>query len=114
MAVLFNEVVKVKRTSCKKCLSLLYTIPCRVDKELATFLVDFGEPVYPLKTIKLLRIDSKDGYKIESKIGKNAVKFALPKNLEGEDLDKASRKIEFETRLTEWMSEKLDILIERE
>lgn len=114
MAIAFNEVVKIKKTTCMKCLSLLYTLPCKVDIDISEYLKGFGNPIYSLKTIKLLRIDTKDGYKIESKIGKNIIKFALPKILEGKDLDKESRKPEFEIQLADWISQKLDIFISAE
>lgn len=108
----FNDVVKTRKVSCKTCLSLWYTLPCRLDEDLITYLSNFGKPVYPIKTVKLLRINSKDGYKIDGKVGKNAIKFALPKHLEKKNLDKASRKLEFEKCLKEWMTNKLDITIE--
>jgi len=75
------------------------------------YFVDFGKPKYPLKSLKLLRIDSKDGYKIESKLGKNVIKFAIPKHLENSNLDADSRKKQFEEALIAWMTNKLDIEI---
>lgn len=109
---LFNDVVKTRKVSCKTCLSLWYILPCRLDEEVISYFSKFGEPVYPIKSVKLLRINSKDGYKIEGKIGKNAIKFALPKHLEKQNLNKVSRKLEFEQYLKEWMTNKLDIIIE--
>jgi hypothetical protein len=109
--VKFNEVVTVKRTSCHKCLTLMYSIPCKVDDNIPKYLKSFGEPLWSLKSIRLLRIDSKDGYKIESKIGKNAIKFAIPKTLENTDLASNLRKQEFEIALAQWMANKLDIPI---
>jgi len=110
--VLFSEVVNIKRSSCKKCLALVYTIPCRLDENIADYMKGFGVPTYPLKAIKLLRIDTKDGYKIEGKMGKNTIKFAIPKHLEEKNLDKSSRKLEFEGYLKRWMTDKLDITME--
>ena len=111
MAVKFEEVVTIKRTSCHKCLTLIYSIPCKVDDNIVKYLKSFGDPIHPLKGIRLLRIDSKDGYKIESKLGKNAIKFAIPKKLENTDLASNIRKAEFEIALATWMSNKLDIPI---
>lgn len=105
----FDEIVKVKRISCTKCLSLMYSLPCQLNREIVKHLEDFGKPLYPLKAVKLLRIDSKDGYKIDGKIGKNAIKFAIPKELENTDLSKIWRKIEFEACLGKWLSETLNM-----
>jgi len=107
----FSEVVKTERTSCKVCFSILYTLPCQVDRDIPGYLKGFGEPLYPLKSVKLLRIDGKDGYKIESKVGKNLIKFAIPKTLENSNLNENERKIEFEKCLADWMTNKLDITI---
>ena len=112
LMVTFSEVVKVRRTACKKCLSLIYDLPCKVDEKITSFLKSFGDPVYPLSTIRLLKIHSKDGYKINGKLGRKSIKLDLPKKLEHKDLNKESRKPEFEFYLKEWMSEKLDITIE--
>lgn len=107
--LVFEDIVKIQRTNCKKCLTFLYSLPCQVNKNIAKHLESFGKPIYPLKSVKLLRIDTKDGYKIDSKIGKNAIKFAIPKELEG----KADtwRKAEFEVALISWLVETLDMPI---
>lgn len=105
----FDKIVNIRRTNCKKCLTFLYSLPCQVNKEIAKHLEAFGKPIYPLKTVKLLRIDSKDGYKIDSKIGKNAIKLAIPKQLEGSP--ESWRKLEFEAALISWLSETLNMPI---
>lgn len=104
----FSEIVKVEKTSCIRCMTFMYTLPCQVDKNIVNYLEAFGKPIYPIKTVMLIRIDSKDGYKIDSKIGKNAIKFAMPKELTGVSDDK-TRKGEFEKELIEWLSETLNI-----
>jgi len=107
--LVFEDIVKIQRTACKKCLTFMYSLPCQVNAEIAKHLESFGKPIYPLKTVKLLRIDSKDGYKIDSKVGKNAIKFAIPKQLEGNPND--WRKCEFETALISWLAETLNMPI---
>lgn len=92
-------------------MALLYKLPCRVDREIVGHFKAFGKPLYPLGSVKLLRIDSTDGYKIESKLGKNTIKFAIPKELESTDLNQNTRKLEFEAQLAQWISDTLDIPI---
>lgn len=108
----FKDIVSIKRTSCAKCFTLMYSIPCRVDENIVSFLTSFGQPKYPLKVLKLLRIDNNDGYKIESKLGKNSIKFAMPKELENINIDTDAKKQAFENALSAWMSEKLGIEID--
>lgn len=107
----FYEAVKIERSSCKHCLSLIYTLPCRVDRDLPVHLKNFGDPKYPLKSVKLLRIDSKDGYKIQSKLDKNTIKFAIPKELENTNIKETSRQLEFDRALAQWIQDKLNITI---
>jgi hypothetical protein len=113
--VKFNEAVQTRKSGCSKCFSIIYTLPCLIDKELADFLLnDFGKPKYPLNAVKLLRIDARNGFHIEGRIGTKTIKFVMPKKYEKIDADKIVEKIKFETNLIEWMSQKLNILIEKE
>ena len=109
--VKFSEVVKIKRVACKKCFTLIYTLPCQVDRDLPKYLSSFGKLVYPLKSVTLVKIDSDDGYTIQSKLKKNIIKFLIPKHLESKGVEK-TRKPEFEKNLVKWMQNKLDIEIE--
>ena len=109
--VKFSEVVKIERTRCTTCVDLQYTLPCRIDKDLVNYMTDFGTPVYPLGSVRLLKIESPDGFRIEGKLEKNIVKFSMPKELDVADLQTIDRKIEFDKKLAEWMTTKLDISI---
>jgi hypothetical protein len=109
--VQFSEVVKVERTSCTTCINLQYTLPCRIDKDIVSYMTGFGSPVYPLGSIRLLKIESTDGFRIEGKLEKNIIKFYMPKELDRADLQTIDRKIEFDKKLDEWMTKKLDISI---
>jgi hypothetical protein len=113
--VKFNEVVQTRKSGCSRCFSIIYTIPCVLDKDLPDYmLVDFGKPKYPLDVVKLIRIDTKDGFHIEGRIGTKVVKFVMPKKYEKVDTNTIQKKIIFEADLAEWMSQKLNILIEIE
>lgn len=109
--VKFSEIVKTKKSGCAKCLSVIYAIPCQVDRDLANYLKSFGKPVYPLKAVSFIRIDSGDGYHIEAKLKSKIIKLVIPKKFEKTDLDKTTRKAEFEKQLIDWMSAKLKIQI---
>lgn len=104
--VKFSEIVKTERSGCKKCLTFIYTLPYQVDKNIVGYLKSFGNPLYPLKTVTLIRIDSKDEYHIESRLNKNVIKFLIPKKFDGKNLDKETRKLEFERCLVSWMENK--------
>lgn len=109
--VKFSEVVKVERTNCPTCVDLQYTLPCRIDKDIVNYMTSFGTPAYPLGSVRLLKIESTDGFRIEGKLEKNIIKFAMPKELDKTDLQKNSRRLEFDKKLAEWMTKKLDISI---
>lgn len=111
MAIDFWDAIKLNTATCVKCMNFSYTVPCRVDSDIVKHFKSFGKPLYPLSAVRLFRIDCPDGHKVESKLGKNAVKLAIPKTLKGTDLDKTSRKLEFEKCLAAWVSEVLDIPI---
>ena len=108
----FSEVVKSKTGSCTKCFSMTYSLPCTIDIKLASFLQDFGQPVYSIEVTKLVKIDTSDGFHIEGRIGTKVIKFTMPKKFEKMAPDKATKRIEFEQKLSEWMSDKLNIEIE--
>lgn len=107
----FSDLVTTKTSGCSKCFSVLYTLPCQIDKKIATYFKSFGKPVYPLKSVNFLRIDSMDGFHIEARINAKVIKFVLPKKYEKHDIDKIARKNEFEKQLVEWLTDKLKINI---
>lgn len=108
--LIFKDIVKVQQTNCSKCLSFLYTLPCHINEDIAKYLASFGKPIYPLKIVKLLRIDSEDGCRIDAKLNKKGIKFSMPPKLKHEDEDNW-RKIEFETHLAEWLANTLNIAV---
>jgi hypothetical protein len=109
MNIKFSDIVKSARKSCDKCLTFKYMVPCEVDKGIASFLKDFGDPDYNLDVVKFLEINSADGHKIKTKVGSIYVKFGVPKELEN-NINK-SRKKEFEKNIANWIENKLDIKI---
>jgi len=109
----YSDVVKMSRKSCKTCLTLIYTMPCEVDRALVGYMSPFGESKFDLKVVSLLHIESDDNYTIRSKIGRMAVSLSIPKRFEKFDLDLKTRKPEFEQCLVKWLENKLDISIVR-
>lgn len=108
----FSEAVKTQRSGCSKCFSFIYTLPYRLEKEIQNYLTAFGKPLYPLKAVKLLRIDTPDGFHIEGKLGTKNIKFVIPKVMETANPDLAQqRKKEFERCLAEWLTAALDITV---
>ena len=107
----FNEVVSIKRNTCKTCFSLIYKLPCRLDDNFKKYFIDFGKSLF--SNGHFIKIISSAGFEIEGQIGKNQIKFIIPKELE-KGFTGHDKKDEFETALLRWMIDKLDILIERE
>lgn len=107
--VKFSDIVQLRTGGCSKCFSIIYTLPCVLNVELAEYLESFGLPIYPLASVKLLRIDAPGGYHIEGRIGTKTIKFVLPKKFEKVAFDKISKKIEFESKLSDWMTDTLNI-----
>ena len=113
----FADLITIKYSGCAKCFSIIYGLPCQLDRDVAAFLeASFGKPVYPLKSVRLLRIDAGDGYHIEGRLGAKVIKFVMPKKYENTDLSKVAKKREFDEALVEWMRNKLkiDIVYEEE
>jgi len=110
--VKYADIVSVRRKICKTCFTLIYHFPCEVDANIAGHLSDFGPSKYgDLNKIKLLRISTKDGYNIKSRVGDTSVKFMLPKELQNTDISDNDRKKSFENGLVSWLESKLDIKI---
>lgn len=105
----FSEAVKIENMSCKSCISLLYTLPCRLDKDIVKYMTNIGTLAYPVGSIRLLKIISNDGFKIEGKLEKNTIKLEIPNTFSNTDINKIDKKIEFDTKLAEWISDKLDM-----
>lgn len=106
----YHEIITTRNLTCKKCLSIVYTIPTETTKTLAKYMDTFGEPLYPLNQTNLLKIKSKDQYEIETRLGSTSIKLKLPKKFEGVDLSK-TRKPEFEEALVRWLEKTLKIKI---
>lgn len=108
----FSDLVSTKVSGCAKCFSVLYALPCQIDRDIAQhFKEAFGKPVYPLKSVSFMRIDAHDGFHIEGRLRAKVIKFVMPKKFEKQDLDKIDRKIEFERCLTKWLESKLNIKV---
>jgi hypothetical protein len=109
----FIDVVKINLSGCSKCFSAIYILPCRTDKSMPTYFSSFGKPKYRLDATKLLRIDTSDGFHIESKIGSKKIKFVMPKKYEKIPQDQNTRRAEFEKCLAKWLSNTLNVQITR-
>lgn len=70
----------------------------------------FGSPKFNLSTTNLIKIEG-DGYTVECRLKRTEIKFSIPKHLEGKDLQKESRKPEFEENLRQWIESKLQMKI---
>lgn len=105
----FSEAVTIEEVSCRNCISFIYTLPCHLDETIVNYMMDIGNLVYPLGSIRLLKIRSNDGLVIEGKLNKNLLRLEIPKHLSSEN--KISRKSEFDIRLTNWIIDKLGINI---
>ena len=111
--VKFIDTVKIKKSGCTKCFSIFYILPCTINIEIADYLISFGKPLYRLNATSLLRIDTKDNFHIEGKIGSKKIKLVMPKEYLNKDWDSLERKNEFEKCLAKWISDRLKIEIER-
>lgn len=107
----FADLIKTKTSGCAKCFAVTYALPCQLDKDIAGYLSSFGQPVYPMKSVSFLKIDTSDGFHIEGRMKSKVIKFTMPKKFEQSDINNIPRKIEFEKALSKWMSNKLNILI---
>jgi hypothetical protein len=107
----FSDLVTTKKSGCARCSSILYALPCQIDRKIAGYFKDFGQPIYPLKRVKLLRINAGGGFHIEGRVGAKIIKFTMPKKFEKGDLKTIKRKTEFESNLIKWMEDKLKISI---
>ena len=105
----FIDAVKIKNSSCATCNSVIYQLPYKLDNSIAEYLSRFGKPMYPLKAVRLLRIDTDDGFHIEGKIGSKIIKFVMPRKFKEQKT--IPKKKEFEICLAEWLSKVLDIPI---
>lgn len=107
----FIDIVKINLSGCSKCFSATYILPCQVDKNIVNYLLYFGNPVYKLDVTKLLRIDTDDGFHIESKIGTKTIKFVMPKSYEKIPFNKNIKKNNFEKCIAAWLAKTLNIQI---
>lgn len=107
----FADVVSTKTSKCKKCFALVYTLPVHTDKELATYLSKLGRPAYPLNVSGLLRINIKQDYYIENRIGSKHIKLSMPRAMESVKHETIKEKIMFEQGLLLWMRDRLNMNI---
>ena len=110
----FDKLVSIKRSGCSKCFSLIYSVPCQIDKSIASaFEKEFGKPVYPIKAVKFLKIQTDDGFVIEGRVGAKILKFSIPKKHETSDFNKIKKKEAFDNCLITWLKKKLKIDISK-
>ena len=111
----FEDIVNIKESDCcEKCSSFEYDLPCRVDKNLivsVSRLVNSSEEQISnldklLKSSNSLEIRKDDDFKIEFKPNTRYLKLCAPS---GDLVFKA----EIEDILIDWISDTLNIEIER-
>ena len=113
MDIKFTDIIHLTRSSCKKCVSIIYEVPCPIDAKLPEHLTNFGEPVYDINKGNYLKIATNDGHTVEAKLGRGYIKFGMPKHLENTDLNITTRKLEFEKSIISWIEDLLKINIIR-
>lgn len=111
MELKYGDVVKMRRKSCRKCFTLVYHVSCKVDGSLADYLISLGSPKFDLNTVKLFRIETEDQYAVKTRLGRNDIQLALPKELENTNIENNTRKLEFEEGLVKWLESKLNVTI---
>ncbi len=110
----FSKIVKIRAKGCKKCFSIFYVLPCNLNPNIAKYLKkSFGSPLYNINIVKLLRINTSDGFRIEGVIGEKKIKFSMSKNYEKLHPNNIPKRKEFEESLAEWMSDTLKINVVR-
>lgn len=107
----FDDIITLKYSTCKKCLAIIYSVPCEINKVFPKYFDSFGNVLYPLSQTNLVKIKTPDKYEIETRLGSTFIKFKLPENLKSNNLDQKSRKIEFEECLTKWIEKTVKIKI---
>lgn len=99
----FKNLVKEYKSSCPKCLSFFYQLPCGIDEDIIKHLSCFGKPKFDLNKTKFLKIISGDNYIIEGRKDRLTIKISIPKHLGS----KNNRKLEFEQAIAGWLSVKI-------
>jgi hypothetical protein len=110
--VKFADVVTMKLGGCARCFSVTYSLPCLVDRSLADFLSWFGKPIYPLDSVRLIRINAPNGFHIESRINTKTIKLVMPKKYEKIPIDTIQEKKIFDQNVADWITQKLNIAVE--
>ena len=76
----FKDVIDVaQHSTCKSCETLVYTLPCNIDESFEDFMFSVGGTEYPLKKIKMLRIDN-EYLTVTSRVGRNWLEVKFKKN----------------------------------
>jgi hypothetical protein len=112
--VKLSELITIKKVDCSKCFSILYALPYQIDKDIVNYLKYFGNPLYPINSISLIKIEISGGFVIESKIGSKVLKFSMPTKFKDVSEDKIVKKHKLEQLLAQWLSSKLKINITKD
>ena len=112
MKIKFTDIIRITKKTCGKTITIIYSIPCELDKSVVGFISNFGKPKFDLNTIKFLHIDSTDGFSIKGKLNKTSINFSVPKESKNIGMFGA-RKAELENNIAKWLEHRLGISIER-
>jgi hypothetical protein len=109
MRVKFASIVKTTRKTCGNNITVIYTVPCELDKSIAGFMTSLGSPKFDLNTIKFLHIESGD-YTIKGKLDKTNINLSVPKKSKNIGIFGTKQK-ELENNIARWLEHRLGISI---
>ena len=112
MIIKFSNIVKTTKKACGKTTTLVYTVPCELDKSVAGFMSSFGNPKFDLDTIKFLQIESTDDYTIKGRLDKTSISLSVPKKSKNISIF-GIKQAEFENNIIKWLEHRLKISINR-
>lgn len=110
MKIKFANIVRVTRKTCGKTITLIYTVPCELDKCIAGFMSSFGKSKFDLDTVKFLHIESIDNYTIKGRLDKTSINFSVPKKSNNVGIF-GTKQAEFENNIIKWLEHRLKISI---
>lgn len=110
MKIKFKDIIRITKKPCGKTITLIYTIPCELDKSIAGFMSNFGRPKFDLDTVKFLHIASVDDYTIKGRLEKTSINFSIPKESKYIGIF-GTRQAEFESNIIKWIEHRLKISI---
>lgn len=112
MKIKFSDIIKITKKTCSKNITLIYSVPCELDKSLARFMSNFGKPKFDLDTIKFIHIASADDYIIRGRLERTSINFSVPKASKNIGM-LGAKKTQFENNVIKWLENRLKVSIIR-